>query len=449
MHFELTKDFLDDISTAVAERNTAFVNENISELHPVDIAQILDQVNQQEAQFIYRQLDGELSSSVLVELEEDIREQFLASLSAKEIAFQLDSIDSDDAADIIQDLPEYRIQRVLSHIEDDEHSGEISKLLEYDEDTAGGLMAAEYIVTNINWTIEQSLKELRIQAEETSYVYTIYVVNDENQLLGTLSLKSFLYADNKTKIKDLYRIDPIAVTPLTTAEEVAQLMEKYDLVAIPVVDYENHLVGRITIDDIVDVIKEEAEKDFQMASGISERVDDRDSVLILTRARLPWLLVGLFGGILGSLVIGSFDEQLKVLPVLAFFIPLIGAMGGNVGVQSSAIIVQAIANNSLSLDSTSKKIIKELGVALINGSVLGSLIFAYTFITGSAIKLSLTISISLFCVIVFAGIFGTLIPLILNKRNIDPALATGPFITTMNDIIGQLIYFSIAWFFFF
>jgi magnesium transporter len=449
MHFELTKDFLDDISTAVAERNTAFVNENISELHPVDIAQILDQVNQQEAQFIYRQLDGELSSSVLVELEEDIREQFLASLSAKEIAFQLDSIDSDDAADIIQDLPEYRIQRVLSHLEDDEHSDEISKLLEYDEDTAGGLMAAEYIVTNINWTIEQSLTELRIQAEETSYVYTIYVVNDENQLLGTLSLKSFLYADNKTKIKDLYRTDPIAVTPLTTAEEVAQLMEKYDLVAIPVVDYENHLVGRITIDDIVDVIKEEAEKDFQMASGISERVDDRDSVLILTRARLPWLLVGLFGGILGSLVIGSFDEQLKVLPVLAFFIPLIGAMGGNVGVQSSAIIVQAIANNSLSLDSTSKKIIKELGVALINGSVLGSLIFAYTFVTGAAIKLSLTISISLFCVIVFAGIFGTLIPLILNKRNIDPALATGPFITTMNDIIGQLIYFSIAWFFFF
>lgn len=449
MQFELTKEFLDDISIAVTEKNTSFVSENISELHPVDIAQIIDQVNLQEAQFIYRQLEDEKASSVLVELEEDIREQFLASFSAKEIAFQLDNIDSDDAADIIQDLPEYRIQRVLSHMEDDEHSDEISKLLEYDEDTAGGLMGSEYIITNINWTIEQSLKELRIQAEETSYVYTIYVVNDENELLGTLSLKSFLYADNKTKIKNLYKIDPIAVTPITTAEEVAQLMEKYDLVAIPVVDYENKLVGRITIDDIVDVIKEEADKDFQMASGISERVDDKDSILILTRARLPWLLVGLFGGILGSLVIGSFDEQLKVLPVLAFFIPLIGAMGGNVGVQSSAIIVQGIANNSLSLDSTSKKILKELGVALINGSILGVIIFAYTFVTGSVLKLSLTISISLFAVIVFAGIFGTLIPLLLHKRKIDPALATGPFITTMNDIIGQLIYFSIAWFFFF
>ncbi|MCT4582830.1 MAG: magnesium transporter [Flavobacteriales bacterium] len=449
MQFELTKEFLDDISTAVAERNSVFVVENISELHPVDIAEILDQVNLQEAQFIYRQLDEDQASSVLVELEEDIREQFLASLSAKEIATQLDNIESDDAADIIQDLPEYRKQRVLSQIEDEEHSDEISMLLEYDEDSAGGLMATEYIVTNINWTIEQSLLELRLQAEETSYVYTIYVVNDDNELLGTLSLKSFLYADNKTKIKNLYRKEPISVSVETDSEEVAQLMEKYDLVAMPVVDAENKLVGRITIDDIVDVIKEEAEKDFQMASGISERVDDKDTVWVLTRARLPWLLVGLFGGILGSLVIGSFDEQLKILPVLAFFIPLIGAMGGNVGVQSSAIIVQGIANNSLSLDSTTKKILKELGVALLNGTVLGILIFAYTIVTEAELKLSLTIATSLFSVIVFAGIFGTLIPLILHKRKIDPALATGPFITTLNDIIGQLIYFSIAWFFFF
>lgn len=449
MQFELTKEFLDDISTAVAEKNTDFVVENISKLHPVDIAEILDQVNQQEAQFIFRQLDEEQASSVLVELEEDIREQFLASLSAKEIANQLDNIDSDDAADIIQDLPEYRKKRVLSQLEDEEHSDGISMLLEYDEDTAGGLMATEYIATNVNWTIEQSLLELRIQARETSYVYTIYVVNNENKLLGTLSLKSFLYADNKTKIKNLYRKDPISVSTETDAEEVAQLMDKYDLVAMPVVDSNNKLVGRITIDDIVDVIKEEAEKDFQMASGISERVDDKDTVLVLTRARLPWLLVGLFGGILGSLVIGSFDHQLEVLPVLAFFIPLIGAMGGNVGVQSSAIIVQGIANNSLSLDSTTKKILKELGVALLNGTILGVLIFTYTLITEEDLKLSLTISTSLFSVIVFAGIFGTLIPLILHKKDIDPALATGPFITTINDIIGQLIYFSIAWFFFF
>lgn len=449
MQFELTKEFLDDISTAVAEKNAVFVSENITELHPVDIAEILDQVNLQEAQFIYHQLNDEQASTVLVELEEDVREQFLASLSAKEIAYQLNNIDSDDAADIIQDLPEYRKQRVLSQLEDEEHLGEISMLLGYAEDTAGGLMATEFIVTDVNWTIERSLLELRLQAEETSYVYTIYVVNDQDQLLGTLSLKSFLYADNKTKIKNLYRKEPISVSVDTNAEEVAQLMEKYDLVAMPVVDSENRLVGRITIDDIVDVIKEEAEKDFQMASGISERVDDKDTVLVLTRARLPWLLVGLFGGILGSLVIGSFDEQLKVLPVLAFFIPLIGAMGGNVGVQSSAIIVQGIANNSLSLDSTSKKILKELGVALLNGTTLGILIFAYTLFTEADLRLSLTISTSLFSVIVFAGIFGTLIPLILHRRKIDPALATGPFITTLNDIIGQLIYFSIAWFFFF
>ncbi len=449
MQFELTKQFIEDLNLAVAEKNADKLDELLEGLHPVDIAEILDEVDLQVAQFIYRHLDEETASAVLVELEEDIRERFLASLSAKEIATQLDNVDSDDATDIIQDLPDYRKQRVLSELEDAEQAEDIVKLLRYDEDTAGGLMAKEYIATNVNWTMSKSLRELRKQAKETSHVYTIYVVDDERYLLGTLSLKSFLYADTDTKIKDLYRKDPISVTTDTPADEVAQLMEKYDLVALPVIDKENHLVGRITIDDVVDIIKEEAEKDFQMASGISERVDDKDSVWVLTRARLPWLLVGLLGGILGSLVIGSFDEQLEVLPVLAFFIPLIGAMGGNVGVQSSAIIVQGLANNSLSLDSTAKKVLKELGVAAVNGVILAFLIFTYTYITGSPIKLSLTISIALFSVIIFAGVFGTIVPLILHKQNIDPALATGPFITTMNDIIGQLIYFSIAWWFFF
>ena len=449
MQFELTKQFLEDISNAIASKNATVVIDLVEDLHPVDIAEILDSVSSEEAQFIYRQLDTKISSTVLVELEEDVREKFLASLSAKEIAVQLESIDSDDAVDIIQDLPDYRKQRVISQLEDLELAEDIAELLIYDEDVAGGLMAKEYIVTNINWTVEQSLFKLREQAEDTNYVYTIYVVDDENKLLGTLSLKSFLYAKNTTKIVDLYRKEPISVSVTTSDEEVAQIMDKYDLVAIPVVDKDNFLLGRITIDDIVDVMREEAEKDFQMASGISERIDDKDSVFVLSRARLPWLLIGLFGGIMGSLVIGSFDEQLKVLPVLAFFIPLIGAMGGNVGVQSSAIIVQGLANNSLSVNSTYKKVIKELGVALINGSVLGLLIFAYTYFTVNDPRLSFTIATSLLVVIIFAGIFGTLIPLILHKRNIDPALATGPFITTINDIIGQLIYFTIAGYFFF
>ncbi len=449
MQFELTKQFIEDISNAIAEKNGAVVLDLIEGLHPVDIAEILDSVNSDEAQFIYQQLDPKISSLVLVELEEDVREKFLASLSAKEIAAQLDSIDSDDAVDIIQDLPDYRKQRVISQIEDLEQAEDIAELLVYDENVAGGLMAKEYIVTNINWTVAQSLLKLREQAEDTKYVYTIYVVDDDNKLLGTLSLKSFLYANNSTKIKDLYRKDPISVTVDTSDEEVAQIMDKYNLVAIPVVDKENHLLGRITIDDIVDIMREEAEKDFQMASGISERIDDKDGVFILSRARLPWLLIGLFGGIMGSIVIGSFDEQLEVLPILAFFIPLIGAMGGNVGVQSSAIIVQGLASNSLSVNSTYAKILKELGVALVNGSVLGLLIFAYTYFTVSDIRLSITIATSLFAVIIFAGIFGTLIPLILHKQKIDPALATGPFITTINDIIGQLIYFTIAGYFFF
>lgn len=448
MKFELTKELLKRIEDAVVAQDTQFFQNEICPLHSADIAEILDGVNLEEAQYIYRQLNKERAAEVLVDLEEDVRDEFLKSLSDDEIAFQVERMDSDDAADFIQDLPEDRKDEILANVEDVEHSSDIAALLTYDEDTAGGLMAKEFICANINWTVGEALANLREQAQEIDYVYTIYTVDDHNRLMGTLSLKTFLYADNNTHIKDLYAEDPISVNASTDDREVARLMEKYDLVAIPVVNHSNVLIGRITIDDVVDVIKEDAERERQLATGVSEKLESHDNIWIITRARLPWLLIGMLGGIFGALVIGRFEGQLDKFPELAFFIPLIAAMGGNIGVQSSSLIVQGLANNTLKFDSTFQKIMKEVGVALINGAVLSSIIFIYNFAFGENYSLCFTVSVALFAVIILAGILGSLVPLVLHRYKIDPALATGPFITTLNDILGLLLYFMIGYAFY-
>jgi len=445
MQFELTKEFIDEITNAIEQDDSNFIVNNVINLHAADIAEILDYINLEQAQFVYKLLESEKASDVLVEIEEDVREKFLTSLSSNEIVSSLSHMESDDATDIIQELPETKKQKVLSQLEDDESSKDIAALLSYDEDSAGGIMAKELISVNLNWSLQKALKMLRKQVEEVDNIYTIYVIDNLNRLQGTLSLKSFLYASDDTLIKDLYKKDPIFVHVNISAEEVASDMEKYDLVTIPVINEEGVLVGRITIDDAVNVIKEEAEKDYQMASGISEKIDSYDNVWIVSRARLPWLLIGLLGGILGSYVINSFESQILLYPVMATFIPLILAMGGNVGVQSSAIIVQSLANNSLEIDTISKKLFKEIGIAIINGLICSLITVLFCFFTKSDLMLSVTIGVSLIAVFVYSGLFGTLVPLLLHKYKIDPALATGPFITTTNDVIGLLIYFSIGW----
>ena len=264
-----------------------------------------------------------------------------------------------------------------------------------------------------------------------------------------MSLKSLLFAKRGTLVKDIYIENVRSVNSDESTEEVASMMQKYDFVALPVLNPDRILIGRITIDDVVDIIQEEAEKDYQMASGISENVESSDSVFALTRARLPWLIVGLVGGVLGAKVIGLFEVQLGQFPEMALFIPLIAAMAGNVGVQSSAIVVQGIASNNIDLSGIVGKLFKEFRVALLNGIVCAILIFLFIFLVDSDLKLGLTVGLSLLAVIIFAGIFGTLVPLLLHKRNIDPALATGPFITTSNDVIGLFLYLYIGYLFYF
>ena len=444
MQFELTKDFLDKLRQAIVEENNDWIIEHIHELHFADIADLLDQLTNDEAKYVYFQLTAEEQADVLMELEEEIRDRFLKSLSSKEIADQLENLDSDDAADILGDLSDDKIQEVISQMEDDEAAEDIVELLNYDEDTAGGLMQKEFIQAKLDWPVNRCLVELRRQAEDVENVYTIYVVDDLNKLVGLLSLKRLLFADIKTHIRDLYqKKNIISVKTSDSSEDVAKKMDKYDLVSVPVVDLQNKLVGRITIDDIVDVIKEEADKDFQMASGISDKIESNSSVWHISRARLPWLLIGMIGGIFAANVISKFTGEISEIPTLALFIPLITAMGGNVGVQSSAIVVQALAKGNVNFDNISTKILKETFVGLLNGAFLASIIYGIAAFYGNS-TLGFVVSISLFVVIVFAGIFGTLIPLILNKYKIDPALATGPFVTTLNDVLGLFIYFTVG-----
>ena len=439
----ITAQLIEKISEQISQENTAKLQDLIADFHVADIAEILEELSLTDAQFLYQFIAEEKSAEILVELDDDLREDLLADLTAKEIAEEvIDNLETDDAADVIGEFSEEKQEEVLSLIEDKDHASDISDLLTYPEDTAGGLMAKELIKVNENWNTLQCLREMRKQAEHVKQVHTIYVVDNNDVLLGSMSLRKLLLTETDMPIKEIIKTEIISVKATEDDEDIANIMNKYDLIVLPVVDKENKLIGRITIDDIMDVVKEEAEKDYQMASGISEDVEASDSVWTLTRARLPWLLIGMIGGMLGAEVIGIFDIRENF--ELAFFIPLIAAMGGNVGVQSAAIVVQGLANDSLKMDNIFQKLIKETGVGLLNGIICSLIILAAAFGLGYGMALSLTVSISLLAVIVFAALFGTFVPLTLEKYKIDPALATGPFITTVNDVLGLFIYFWIG-----
>src|SRR5690554_4477614 len=444
MEFGINKDYIQHIELLIEENNANELLRLLDDVHTADIAELMNELRPHDASYLFKQFDSDVSSEILLELDEEVREEILRSLSAKEIAEELDEMDTDDAADIISELPEEMKGEVISELEDFEHAKDIVELLRYDEDTAGGLMAKEYIQANENWNVLTCIQEIRKQAENVSRVHSIYVVDDEDRLKGRLSLKDLITSSTTTQIKDIYipKVDFVKVED--DATDVAHVMQKYDLEAIPVVDETGRLVGRITIDDIVDVIREEADKDYQLAAGISQDVEADDSIWVLTKARLPWLLLALLGSFIAVNVSSGFDSALTEYPILFFFTPLIAAMAGNVGVQSSAIIVQGLANNSLS-DSLIKRLIKEVTLSLLNGLLLAIiLLLGSHFIQGHDYMIGLTVSIALISVMVIASLIGTFVPITLNKYGIDPALATGPFITTSNDIFGILIYFSIA-----
>ena len=413
-------------------------------MHHADIAEILDELDFNEATYIFKVLDSEKTAEILLELEDDLRENILSRLSPKEIAEELDELETNDAADIIAELSQDLKAEVISELLDVEHAKDIVDLLRYDEDTAGGIMHKELVKVNENWNVLTCVKEMRIQAENISRVHSIYVVDDEDRLKGRLSLKDLLTTSSRTPINDVYIRKLNSVKVDTEDVEVARIMQKYDLEAIPVVDELGRLVGRITIDDIVDVIKDEADEDYQLAAGISKDVEADDSILEHTKARLPWLVLALLGGFISVKVLGLFEGAMLEHRNLFFFTPLIAAMAGNAGVQSSAIIVQGLANNSLS-GSLFNRLVKEIALSLLNGLILAAILFIGShFLLNVNYIIGVIITVALMSVIIIASLIGTFVPLLLNKFGIDPALATGPFITTSNDICGILIYFSIA-----
>ncbi|MBK5212672.1 MAG: magnesium transporter [Flavobacteriaceae bacterium] len=444
MQFQLTDEFIEQVEVLIAKNDGDGLKALLHDLHFADVAEILHELDTDEATYIVKLLDSEITSEILIELDDDFRERILDQLTPSEIADELDEMDTDDAADIIAELDDHVQKQVISHIEDDEHAADIVDLLRYDEDTAGGLMAKELVRVKETWTVAGCVREMRRQAENVTRVHSIYVTDKQGKLKGRLSLKDLLTAPGKAHISDVYIPKVDYVTVHTEAEEVARMMQKYDLEAIPVVDDEGILVGRITIDDIVDFIKEEAEKDYQMAAGISEDVEADDSIWHLTRARLPWLILALIGGFVSVSVLGTFSGAMNDHRELFFFVPLIAAMAGNVGVQSSAIVLQGIANNSLK-GSLWKRLIKEILLSLLNGFLLATiLVVGGMLVLGLTFLFGITIAISLISVIITASLIGTFMPILLDKWGIDPAMATGPFITTSNDIFGILIYFTIA-----
>ncbi len=444
MNFEVTNEYLDKLEEDIEAGKVGQHLADLNEMHPADIAEVVDGLSLEAGKVLIEVIDEDKAADALIELDEDLRSKILEGYSGKEIAEELvENLDSDDAADLINELDADKRREVMNSITDRDQAKDIADLLVYPEDSAGGLMGTELVKVNENWKMIQCVKEMRRQAEAVENVHSIYVVDDESRLLGTLSLKKLLTTSTRTPIAEVYTKQVRSVEATEKGEDVALLMDKYDLVVVPVVNSIGQLIGRITIDDVVDLIREEAKEDYNLASGLVDEVEHDDTVWTTTRARLPWLLIGLFGGLAAASIIGRFESELVALPTMAFFIPLIAAMGGNVGVQSSAIIVQALAGKS-DMGSLGARLLKELGVGLLNGVICGALIIGSSLFLGYATDLAIVVAVALVSVITVAALVGTFVPLLLNKYKIDPALATGPFITTTNDILGLFIYFSIG-----
>ena len=442
----MSNELINSIRELIEQKASVLLQEKLGKMHPADIAEICNELTEEEAHFLYRQLDNEKAAEALTEMDEDMRNDLLEDLPSEVVAKRfVNYMDTDDAVEIIRDMDEEKQEEVLSNLQDIELAGDIVDLLQYDEDTAGGLMSTEMVVVNGNWSMPECLKEMRQQAEELDDIYYIYVVDDDERLCGLFPLKKMITSPSVSKVKHVMETNIISVDVDTPIDEVTMLIEKYNLVAIPVVDKINRLVGQITVDDIMDEVREQTEHDQQLTAGLTQDVETSDSVFVQSKARLPWLIIGMLGGIGSSLLLNCFTNTLGNHPEMALFIPLLAGMGGNVGTQSSAIAVQGLANNSLNPKHIFKHILKEMVVAIINATILSLMVYVYNFFMYGALDIvTLAVPLSLFVVVLFASGFGTFIPMVLERININPAVATGPFIQIINDLSGMTFYMIIS-----
>ena len=442
--FELSVEFRERFQQALNDRDDNFITTSLDGVNAADVSALLYEFNGEECKYVFDLLPSDIDSEILVELEQDVREEFIKHFSAKELASYVENMDSDDGTDLLYEMSVSDRNEVIRQIEDEEKASNLMELLEYDEDVAGGLMAKELIQANYNWNILQCIEEIRKQAESVEKIYSVYVINDRGDLLGKVGLKKIILANDRAKVADIYDEELVSVETSTSEEEVANVMQKYDLEAVPVVNARGKLVGRITIDDVIDVIKENAEEERQLMTGVSSDVEEDDSVWRISKARLPWLIIGMAGGLIGAQFMGFFKEEIIIVPALAFFIPLITASGGNVGIQSSSIVVQSLANPNVFADSMLQRLLKVFFVAVVNGIILSLMVFGAVILFMQDQSLAATVAIALFSVVLLASFMGTITPLVLNRFGVNPALASGPFITTTNDLLGLAVYFSIA-----
>lgn len=444
MPFELSVEYKERFQQALDEKDSDFIVSSLDSINPADISALLDEFDGEESKYVFDLLSKDIGASILEDLEEDVREGFIKQFTAAELASYIELMDSDDGTDILYEMSVSDRNEVIRKIDDEEKASNLMELLEYDEDVAGGLMAKELIKANLNWNILQCIEEIRKQAENVEKIYSVYVVDDLENLIGKISVKRLILGKSNAKVADIYDDEVISVETSTTEEEVVDIMQRYDLEAVPVVNARGRLVGRITIDDVVDVIQEMAEEERQLMTGVSSDVEEDDTVWKISRARLPWLIIGMAGGLVGAQFMGFFKEEIIIVPALAFFIPLITASGGNVGIQSSAIVVQSLANPSVFADSMVKRLLKVFMVAIVNGAILSLMVFGAVILFMREEPLAATVSIALFSVVLLASFMGTVTPLLLNRFGVNPALASGPFITTTNDLLGLAVYFSTA-----
>ncbi|MFD1186926.1 magnesium transporter [Pontibacter rugosus] len=444
MQVEITREYIEEVEQAIERQDKDYILGTMEDMHPADITTVLYELDANESRFVLDTLPPELGSEILSDLDYDIRSEFLDNFTSQEVARYVNLMDSDDAVDILNEMSVQTREEVIALLENEEKAAAILDLLHYEEDCAGGLMAKELIKVNLNWRVRQCIEEIRRQAEQVERFYTVYVVDNRDILVGRVSVKKLLLSKDDAQVKDIYSEDVISIESYKDESEVVSIMQRYDLEAIPVTNIQGRLLGRITIDDMVDVMQEQAELSRQLMTGITENVEEDDSVLRISRARLPWLVIGMVGGMLAAQFMGMFESDIAILPALALFVPLITATGGNVGIQSSSIIIQTLSSNEVMFDNIGKRFLKVLLVALLNAAIISLLVFSLTYLFRRDLSLSLVVSIALFSVVMLASLMGTITPMVLDKFGINPAVAAGPFITTANDLLGLAIYFGVA-----
>ena len=444
MEFEFSKEFLERFKLALNDRDDVYIQDSLAGVRSVDICEILTEIAIEESKYVFDMLSSDIAADVLVELEEDFRVDFMEYFSISELAHFIEILDSDDGADLLNEMSSQRREEILGQIKNEEKAGHLLDLIRYDEDVAGGLMAKELVKARENWTVKRCIEEIKIQAENVEKIYSVYVVDQQDRLKGRVSLKRILLADDDKKVAEIFEENIISVGTFLEAQEVANIMQKYDLDAVPVVNVRGKLVGRITIDDVVDVITESAEEERQLMSGVTSDVEEDDGVWVISKARLPWLVIGMTGGLIAAQIADYYSGTLNVIVRLSLFIPLIMATGGNVGIQSSAIVIQSLAGKNGFNDTLANRLLKMFYVAMVNGSILSLMVFGAILLLFKDQLLAITASIALFNVVLLASFMGTITPLLLDRFGVNPAIASGPFITTANDLLGLTVYFSIA-----